>query len=122
MIDNYFFDTYAIIEILKGNPAYEKYKNKKIMVTIFNLVELHYKLLIDFNERLAKEILEKYSKFVVDVNLEIIEETNKLKLFYKKQRLSIPDVMGYITAKKLGIKFLTGDKEFADMENVEFVK
>ena len=122
MIDNYFFDTYAIIEILKGNPAYEKYKNKKIIVTIFNLVELHYKLLIDFNERLAKEILEKYSKFVVDVNLEIIEETNKLKLFYKKQRLSIPDVMGYITAKKLGIKFLTGDKEFADMENVEFVK
>ncbi len=32
------------------------------------------------------------------------------------------DCIGYIFAKQLGIKFLTGDKEFENLDNVEFVK
>ena len=32
------------------------------------------------------------------------------------------DCIGYIIAKRLGMKFLTGDKEFEGFENVEFVK
>ena len=32
------------------------------------------------------------------------------------------DCIGYIMAKKLNIKFLTGDKEFENFLNVEFVK
>lgn len=122
MTETYFFDTYAIIDILKGNPAYDKYKNAKIVLTVFNLIELHYKILNEFDEKLAREMLEKYSKFRVEIDLDIIEESNKLKKIHKKRRVSIPDVIGYVMAKKLGIKFLTGDKEFEHFENVEFVK
>ena len=32
------------------------------------------------------------------------------------------DCIGYILAKNIGIKFLTGDKEFENLDNVEFVK
>ncbi len=32
------------------------------------------------------------------------------------------DCIGYITARKLGIKFLTGDNKFEDKIGVEFVK
>ena len=32
------------------------------------------------------------------------------------------DCIGYMTAKRLGVKFLTGDREFEGMDNVEFVK
>jgi hypothetical protein len=32
------------------------------------------------------------------------------------------DALGYSYSRKLGIKFLTGDKEFSEMENVEYVK
>ena len=35
---------------------------------------------------------------------------------------SIPDAIGYTIAKKYNIRFLTGDKDFEGMENVEFVK
>jgi len=40
----------------------------------------------------------------------------------KKRNLSYVDCIGYIIAKQRNIKFLTGDKEFEYMENVEFVK
>ena len=32
------------------------------------------------------------------------------------------DCVGYVVAKRVGVKFLTGDREFKDMPNVEFVK
>ena len=40
----------------------------------------------------------------------------------KKKKLSMTDCISYFQAKELGIKFLTGDKEFQNLENVEFVK
>jgi len=39
-----------------------------------------------------------------------------------KKDTSITDCISYFMAKNLGIKFLTGDKEFENLENVEFVK
>ena len=36
--------------------------------------------------------------------------------------LSYVDYIGYILAKQRNVKFLTGDKEFENMDNVEFVK
>ena len=42
------------------------------------------------------------------------------KTMHKK--LSIPDAVGYTIAKKHGVKFLTGDRDFENMENVEFVR
>lgn len=122
MDDAYFFDTYAILEILKKNDKYLKYKDSKIVLTIFNLVELHYQILREFGEELANKILDEYSEFAMNVDIDIIKEANKFKLLHKKQKMSAPDVVGYKMAKKLGIKFLTGDKEFENLENVEFVK
>ena len=58
--------------------------------------------------------------FVVDVRLADIKNAMDLKT--TKRNLSIPDAVGYTVAKRLGIKFLTGDTDFEDMENVEFVK
>ena len=50
----------------------------------------------------------------------IIKETAKLKILNRK--LSMADCIGYCTAIRHGMYFLTGDKEFEDMEHVEFVK
>jgi predicted nucleic acid-binding protein len=40
----------------------------------------------------------------------------------KKRNLSYADCIGYIYALKNNLIFLTGDKEFEDLKNVEFVK
>ena len=122
MNDVYFFDTYAIVEIMKGNQNYSSFLNVKFIVTVFNLVELHYKLLRDFNEKFADSILEEYPKHAVPISLDIIKDANKFKLKNKNMNLSASDAIGYTTALKHNIKFVTGDKQFKNFENVEFIK
>lgn len=122
MQDAYFFDTYALVEILKGNPNYARFKNAKIVITIFNLVELHYKLLRDFNSKVAERLLNECASRVVEVDAETIREANEFKLLHKAKSLSFPDAIGYIIAQRYGLKFLTGDKQFRGLKGVEFVK
>ena len=44
------------------------------------------------------------------------------RLLNKKRKLSYVDCLGYILAGMNGAKFLTGDNQFKDLQNVEFVK
>lgn len=122
MDEVYFFDTYALIEIIKGNVHYRQYQDVTIALTIFNIVELHYALLREFSPVIADNFSEKYAPFIVDIDLETIRKANKFKLQHRDRALSAADVIGYATAQKLGIKFLTGDEDFKDFPFVEFVK
>ena len=118
----YFFDTYAVIEILEKNPSYEKYKNKDLTITIFNLAEIYWSCLNNFNEIELNKIYNEYKSAVVEIEDETLKEAIKFRKEHKKQDLSYTDAIGYIYAKKHNMKFLTGDKEFRDLKNVEFVK
>ncbi len=120
MSELYFFDTYAFFEIINGNPNYKKYEEVNVITTIFNLAELNYGLKKEKDEKAANEITEKYRPFLVEATLDDVKEATSLKI--KNKQMSIPDVTGYIVAKKYNAKFLTGDKEFKDMPNVEFIK
>ena len=77
---------------------------------------------IRINEESAKKRLDDYYRFVVDFDKEVIEEAAKMKLVLNKRNVSMTDCIGYVLSRRLGIKFLTGDKEFEDFEDVEFVK
>ena len=59
---------------------------------------------------------------MVEVKDEIIKEANAFRLYEVKRELSYVDCIGCIIAKMMKIKFLTGDKQFKDLENVEYVK
>ncbi|MBU0907575.1 MAG: PIN domain-containing protein [Nanoarchaeota archaeon] len=116
----FFFDTYAMFEILEGNPKYEKYSHCGIITTIFNLAEFNYNLKKEIAKEKADELTEDYVGFLVDV--EFGDLTKEMDLKTKHRNLSIPDAVGYIAAKKHNVKFLTGDEGFRDFDNVEFVK
>ena len=116
----YFFDTYAFFEIIRGSPAYEKYKNAGAITTIFNLAELNYGLKKETSREKADGITEKYVPLLVDVKIDELKEAMDLKT--RNRKLSIPDAVGYTVAKSHGVKFLTGDKAFEKMPKVEFVK
>ncbi|SRR3989338_1445456 len=122
MDDAYFFDTYAIIEIIKGNEAYQKYRDASIVLTLFNIAELHYALLREFSPQIAEALTEQYAQFVIEVDVDTIKDANKFKLKNKEKKYSIADCIGYTTAKRLGLKFLTGDQGFKELSEVEFVK
>ena len=117
----YFFDTYAIIEILKGNPNYEHYTAVEYVTTQLNLIELHYYMLRHFGEAAAEVSMGKMLKNVVPFDAGIIAAANKFRFKNKPKEFSTADCIGYAYALKHGLKFVTGAKEFAGLPNVEFV-
>lgn len=122
-LKRYFFDTYAFFEIIKGNKNYIPYKSDVVVVTTkMNLMELHYGLLNEFGSDVADTFYNYYLPFAVEITDEIIKEASRFRSLMKGKRLSYVDCLGYTISKRRGIKFLTGDKEFKDIENVEYVK
>ena len=116
----YFFDTYAFFEIINGNPNYKIYAEFGVITTIFNLAELNYGLKKKMSKELSDKYTDKYYQYLVDVTIDDIKNAMDFKTIHK--HLSIPDAIGYVMAKKYNVKFLTGDKDFEDIENVEFVR
>lgn len=119
----YFFDTYAFYEILDGNTNYQNYKKAvSIVTTRLNLMELHYGLLLNYGKEYADLCYNELLKFVVEISDDIIKLANNFRVLYKDRKMSYVDCIGYTIARSRNIKFLTGDKQFKDLDNVEFVK
>ncbi len=76
----------------------------------------------DFGFEKAEELLQRFKKFVVDFDDTDIKFAANFRFDNKKSNLSMADCIGYVVAKRLHVKFLTGDKQFEHFENVEFVK
>ncbi|MBS3135225.1 PIN domain-containing protein [Candidatus Woesearchaeota archaeon] len=122
-IKTFFLDTYALYEIIEGNENYIEYtKNVAIVTTKINIMELFYGLLIKYNEKVADNFYEKFLPYCTGIEDNVIKKAMTFRALNKKRNLSYVDCIGYIIAKQRNIKFLTGDKEFEYMENVEFVK
>ena len=119
---SFVFDTYALLEIIAGNPNYEKYLNSEIIINNFIFAELCYKLIRENGLEKANFYVEKYKHFVIEVDADTIKNAMLFRANNKKKNLSGTDCIGYALALKLKIKFLTGDKEFEKLENVEFVR
>ncbi|MBI2549163.1 PIN domain-containing protein [Candidatus Woesearchaeota archaeon] len=118
----FFADTYALIELLGGNPNYKTYLNHTLLTTKFNLLELYYHFLHDYGKETADKYLDIYLKFVIPITDNSIRNGMEFKLRHKKEKLSYVDCIGYALALEFGIKFLTGDQKFENKENVVFVK
>lgn len=87
-------------------------------------MELYYKSLRDFGKKLADKFYARFLDYAIDFDDGIIKEAMEFRLNMKNKGkdLSYTDCIGYILAKKKKVKFLTGDKEFKNLPNVEFVK
>ena len=118
----YFFDTYALVELSKHNPAYQPYQQVQFTLSKLNIFEFYHTLLREAGEDTAERATNLVYPFLADYDQSVIKAAAQLKFTHKKTKLSMTDCIGYILSKKLGIKFLTGDKEFEHFENVEFVK
>ncbi|MEK6924913.1 MAG: PIN domain-containing protein [Nanoarchaeota archaeon] len=119
----YFFDSYAIIEILNENPNYKNFLLFPITLALLNLAEIYWYCINDPKlESEANNVYEKFRKSVVEIEDETLKEAMKFRKEHKKKDISYTDAIGYIYAKEHGMKFLTGDKAFEHMENVEYIK
>ncbi len=119
----FFFDAYALYEILSGNPAYEKYdENVSFVTTRLNLMELYYGLLLKYGKKVAGEYYDYFLSNVSDLDDETVKEAMEFRLENKRSVLSYVDCVGYALARRNGLLFLTGDKAFKGLPGVEYVK
>ncbi|MFA6974217.1 MAG: PIN domain-containing protein [Parcubacteria group bacterium] len=121
-VKGYFLDTYALIEITKENKNYEKFKELLNFTSYMNLLELHYIINRNFGLKKADFLINKLKDILLKVEIKDILEASKFKLKYTKKKFSYIDCLGYAMAINRDVKFLTGDNEFKNLENVEFVK
>lgn len=121
MSEKFVYDTYALIEILNKNRNYEKYVDGDIIINNFIFAEFCYQLIKD-KEKNIEEYLNEIEPAIIRLSARIIKKAMNFRYANKKKKLSMTDCISYFQAKELGIKFLTGDKEFKELENVEFVK
>lgn len=118
-----FFDTYAFYELIVDNVNYMAYATGiAVITTKLNLMELHYGLLLKYGKEVAEAYYYELLKFAVDITDDVILQANEFRAALKNKNLSYVDCIGYTLAKLRGIPFLTGDKGFAGLENVEYVK
>ena len=118
----YFLDSYALIEIAKENKNYEKFNQTNNITTLMNLLEVHNRIIKDFSEVIADSVIQKLKRMVIDFDLEDIKLASRTKAKFRSKKLSYIDCLGYAISLRRDLIFVTGDKEFKDMENVEFVK
>jgi len=122
-LEPYFFDTYALFEVIRGSPEYVGYqKGISIVTTRLNLMELYYGLLRDHGKKVAEHYFDKLWTYAVDLDEHITKDAMEFRLANRDLEMSYIDCMGYIFAVRNKIKFLTGDKAFKDLEGVEYVK
>ncbi len=118
----FFIDTYGLIEIVRGNKNYEKFTREDLFTSILNLYELCFYLIKNFNESTARYFFDIFEKNLIEIRRENILEAVKIKLKNSEKKLSYADCLGYAVALNYEMKFLTGDREFENFENVEFVR
>ena len=121
-VGRFFWDTYALVELLQGNPNYARFASEPVVLTIFNLVEVFWVALREYPEEKAEQIYEQYRASVVELDDETLKAAIRFRLKHKRQKLSYADCVGYVYALQNKMKFLTGDKQFDGLANVEFVK
>ncbi|MFH0970645.1 MAG: PIN domain-containing protein [Candidatus Diapherotrites archaeon] len=118
----YFADTFAIIEYLKDNsrfiPFFEKHE---IILTKLNLMELYYSALLEQNEEIAEKYYSSFLDKTIEISDHVIKEAVKFRFRNKMKNMSYVDCIGYQIAKTEKCKFLTGDKAFKEIPNVEWI-
>ena len=111
--------TYAFFEILNQNLAYRAFEKAQAITTIFNLAEFNFALKRG-QKPYADKATRDFAAFLVGVTIDDIISAMDFRI--KHRNLSVPDAIGYQVAKRNNAKFLTGDKEFKNLPNVEFVQ
>jgi len=121
----YFYDSYAVLAYFAGHPGYRRYfRGEAGFLTILNLMEIYYTTLREHGEEWAERVLSATAPLLRDFTLEDMREAMKLRLRLRKEgrSLSYADALGYHLASRHGVRFLTGDPAFKQLENVEYIK
>ena len=120
----FFLDTYALIEVVEGNPSYKEYVGMGYVTSKLNLMEFYFIVLRKHGEKMAEKYYEFFSSSCMPFDDETIKNAMKFRLVQRSQKnlISYIDCVGYVLSLQYDIRFLTGEKHFLRLRNVEYVQ
>ncbi len=116
-----YLDTYALYEVMDGNPNFLHYLNQNFTISDLTLTEFYALLLRRFNQNTADYWANQFRIYSESTPFSILVKA----VIFRKQtgkNISFFDAVGYMHAKENNYLFVTGDKEFETMQNVEFIQ
>ncbi len=121
-----FYDSYAVLAYISGEKAFAKYFDGQLsggVLTKLNLMEICFRAAKLHGHEAAREVIDRFSRYLVDFDVDDIAGSMKLReeLMKKRMGISYVDALGYYLAKKMRIPFLTGDRQFAGLPGVKFL-
>ncbi len=122
-MNNYLWDTYSIMALFEEAPAYRDLRSAHIITTPFAVMETCFILQrdhgwpLDRTAELAETLME--SAPPIDGRLLAAAAAWRLRSKTKASHYSYADSYGYMTSRRLGLTFLTGDRSFAGLPGGE---
>jgi hypothetical protein len=121
----FYLDSYAIIEMARGNPRYLRFRAEPAVTSRANLLEVYYILAQQGDEALARTCLDTLGPQATDLPLDLIPKVARFRLLQlgaTGRRFSYVDAFGYVHARESGYTLLTGAHEFEGLPDVCFVR
>lgn len=115
-------DTYALVEIAKGNPHFSHYFTAEFVITDLTLAEFYGVILREKGKRDADYWATRLGPYSTPVDKKVLLHAVRFRFEHRKQRISFFDAVGYIFSRAQGYAFVTGDKEFKNLQGVEYKK
>lgn len=114
---NVVFDTNAFIYFIGGDSRLLEYTNSTIYISEFTEMELKGRFGISNKElQHLNKILEDF--IILPFNNDIKEKTISIR---HTNRLKLPDALIVSTAIWIGFPFVTADKDFKNIENLNLI-
>lgn len=123
-------DTYALFEWLvyqnpKYKPYFEEVDKKGALLTEMVLLEFYHKVFHEQGKEKAEQLFSALTSktTVIKLNEARIKKTGEKRseMLKKKLKLSYADCFNLIVAEEFKAKVLTGDQEFKNLPNTEFI-
>lgn len=118
-------DSYAFFEHVGGNPRYKQvFQERDVVTTALNVLEVYHVLRRQLAPQVALRHAQACFSYITDVPRDTVFAAAVFKedMVRRKRNCSYIDAWGYSSARALGRRFLTGDRAFDGIAQVEFVK
>ncbi len=115
-------DIYALVEIALANEKFSILLTDDILITDITMAEFYYVILQKYNQPTADFWYRKLSHYCSQVPLHMLIKAVIFRYENRKKGLSFFDCAGYIFARENKHVFVTGDKEFENMDGVLYLK
>ena len=120
-ISRYFYDSWAILEYLNTGRLAGYFRSTRGVTTWLQVMEVFYALLRDGkSESEARDLVVALQPHLIDFSFDDVLGAMilRIRMSRKRRNLSYVDAIGYYTARKRGLQFLTRDPGFRGLPGV----